>query len=235
LLVPGSLQIEAARTARTGESRTAWLSIVSFLDSGSNGGERDGFEQTSYHLHVRRDGEPAQWLLGVSLGSLAAVAARNYWGMPWHLSAMEFQTSYDSAADRYGEFSLHTQSQWASASWEISDTGDLISNDEFDCDFIPGSLFSSDSCHYFERRDGSPGYYRTRFSDLRLKRGIVTNAECDLLEELGLLTSDEIRRPAFAATQRSMACQMFSPGMIDGSRSPAYNYEIGAALPAFAS
>lgn len=231
-LAPDSFEIEESVV---NGRKTAWVSVVSFLDSGSrlNGG--GAFEQTCYCLHVRRDGVAAHWLLGISLGSLSAVASRNLWSLPWHLSAMEFQADYDSRGERYRNYRLQTQSQWTNASWEISDTGNSLATGQLKESLLPASLLSNTFSSFFERRDGSLGFYRTRYSDLKLAEGQLKHARCDLLEELGLLTGDEMMQPALAATQRIVPCQIYSPTIYGERDSPRRFFEIGQPLPAYAS
>jgi hypothetical protein len=210
-IAPSSLQVE--ETIRNGRE-ISWLSIVSFLDQGSR---RDGqvvSEQTNYRLHVLRNGKPAHLLLGISLGSLSLVARRNLWSTPWHLSAMEFHISYDRAEGRYRDYRLQTQSQWANASWEISDTGRSLLPHQFKALALPSSLSAQTLDHYFTRRDGSLGLYRARYHHVAFTSGRLKSAQSDILERLGLLRSDELARPALVAIQRQISCQIFSPTVL---------------------
>lgn len=210
-LVPRPLAIE---TTERGRGCDAWLSVVSFLDLGSRREGHRPFEQTNYRLHVMRDGQPGHWLLGISLGSLSGVGARNLWAMPWHLSAMEFQVSYDKAAGRYSDYRLQTQSQWANASWEIIDSGQSLQLDQAGSRELPSSLAASSLNHYFPRRDAAVGLYQTRYNSIAFTAAKLKHAQSDLIERLGLLTRDEMHRPQLVAVQHQATCQIFSPAII---------------------
>ncbi|MDQ3010023.1 MAG: DUF2071 domain-containing protein [Acidobacteriota bacterium] len=205
-LVPASLEVE--ETIVEG-SAMAWVSIESFLDQSAAG--HTAFEQTNYRLHVLRDGQPCHWLLGASLGSLAAVGARNLWPMPWHLSAMEFRVAYDKSKGRYREYNLQAQSQWANANWRIEDTGEWISLGKIKA--LPASLQNpSVTCH-FQRRDGVEGRQRMRLLNPAFTRGRVKSAQCDLLIRLGLLNRNQVERPWLVALQHNLSCQFDAPAL----------------------
>lgn len=213
-LIPDSFQVEETIVNRRA---MAWVSIESFFDQSAAG--QPAFEQTNYFLHVLRDGQAGRWLLGTSLGSLAAVGARNLWATPWHLSAMEFRVAYDRSKGRYREYSLQTQSQWVNSAWRISDTGQAIDPETFDQTNLPASVFGHDSTAYFARRDGSIGARRIVRFNFEFMRGEIKQAECDLLENLRLLTREELMRPALVALQHSARCQLFST-TVSGRRQP---------------
>ncbi len=217
-LLPRSF--EAAELTRR-RRQFALLSVMSFVDRGhqsaeaaSSGGHGltgfcGAFEQTNYCLHARRQGEPCDWLLGLSLGSLSAIAPRRLWPLPWHLSAMAVNVDYARAAKRYRTYRVQTQSQWANARWEMSDTGWPL-----DAACLAASGWSSslprERATYFTRRDGALGVYQTEFSPLTGTRAHLEFGQCDLLERLGLLTSEEASRPYLAALQPSFTCQIYS-------------------------
>jgi len=195
----------------------ALLSVMSFVDRGHHSasgsshallGFCGAFEQTNYCLHAQRHGEPCHWLLGISLGSLSAIAPRRLWALPWHLSAMSLNVSYAQAAGRYHSYRVQTQSQWANARWEICDTGRPFD----DACLAPSGWPSLPRrlTTYFTRRDGALGAYGTEFSPLAGTRAHLEFGQCDWLERLGLLTSKEILRPHLAALQPSLTCQIFS-------------------------
>ena len=168
------------------------LTIESFLDSG-----RTNFEQTNFRLHLSLHGRPCSWLLGTSLGSLSGVTARHLYPLPWHLSAMEFQVARDSTTDRYTKYRLRTQSQWASAEWDIADTGVLMRPE------TPLEI-----ADYFVRRDGAIGSYQTIHQSSLATRGQLKAGRCDLLNSLGLLSAAELLQPTSVMLQRSVACEI---------------------------
>jgi hypothetical protein len=172
--------------------QAAFLSITSYIDAGirlAGGGRRDAFEQTNYRLHFRESGN---WLIGTSLGSLTAVAQRHYWSRPWHLSAMEFQVSFDG--QHYRDYRLQTQSQWANSYWVIEDSGEMRDRDPIE----------SRTWDYYYRRDGHIGVSRTAYYDLYGTAGRLRAARCDLLTRLGLLTERELMCPAQVTLQSSV-------------------------------
>lgn len=205
-LAPASFQVE---TSFINGRPMAWVSVASLLDMGAQRAGCGVFEQTSYRLHVRRDGASAAWLLGLSLGSLAAVATRNLWAAPWHLSAMEFQIAYDKTARRYRHYQLQTQSQAINARWQFNDSGQLL-----DPAALPAPLQHPFATEYFRRRDGLLGWQRARLLNPRFTRGTVQAAHCDLLERLRLVRGDEFLRPQLVALQPSLACQLDAPSML---------------------
>ena len=204
-VMTGLLKTEESFVERITGSR---LSIVSFLDQGAWRGQ-GAFEQTSYLLHVVREGEPWHFLLGISVGALSAVAIRNLWPMPWHLSAMEFQVSYNSARSGYGLYRLRSQSQWANASWEIQDTGDSIHSDPAGVLPVVSSISAGVSRHHFPRRDGTLGLCKLRYRGLALTSGRLRQARSDVLERWGLIQRDELLRPSLVAMQHQASCQIF--------------------------
>jgi hypothetical protein len=183
----------------------AQVSVAAWLDQTGRG----QFEQTSYRLHVRRDGAPAHWLLGTSLGALTGVATRGWWNAPWHLGAMEFQVAYDQRARRYRNYQLQTQSHWANARWQLNDSGQLL-----DQAALPATWQHPLVTEYYARRDGSLGCQRTRLFNTLFTRGHVEAAQCDLLERLGVLRGDELIRPQLVALQHSLTCQLEAPTVI---------------------
>lgn len=189
--------------------RVAWISVISFLDGS---GERGSFEQTSYVMHGTRNGEPGNWVLGISLGSLGAVAARNLWPLPWHLSAMEIDASFHPMKGRYAEYGVRTQSEWANASWRIEDTGAPLRLEEMTA--LPMSLRRPLIHRYFTRRDGMQGGQRLQMSGQEFTRGTLRSAQCDLLERLGALTREELQRPFLIALCPAMKLQYGAPSVL---------------------
>ena len=174
------------------DGQTPFLTITSYIDSGirlAGGGWRDAFEQTNYRLHFR---ESSNWLIGTSLGSLTAVAQRHCWSRPWHLSAMEFQVSYDG--QRYRDYRLQTQSQWVNSYWVIEDSGEMRDRGPIE----------SRTIDYFQRRDGLLGVSRSAYYDLYGTAGKLRAARCDLLTRLGLLTERELMSPTLVTLQSSV-------------------------------
>ena len=216
-------------------NKVAWLSVVSSLDQGSQTVSRTAFEQTCYRLHVLHNGQPANLLFGISVGSLSAVATRNLWPMPWHLSAMEFQVSYDQTEGRYHDYRLQTQSQWANASWVIKDAGKSLLAEDLKFSSLPAFLSASTVNNYFIRRDGSMGLYKVRYHNLALTSGKLNSARSDMLGRLGLLSREEFKRPSLVAIQQRVSCQIFPPTILGESKSSIRRSETNLVRFAFAS
>ncbi|MFN0086315.1 MAG: hypothetical protein ACKVX9_13085 [Blastocatellia bacterium] len=216
-VAPPSFRLEeGAIHNRRRAQRAAWLSVISFLDRSE---DRESFEQTSYALHGTRNGEPGHWVLGISLGSLGAVATRNLWPLPWRLSAMEIDASYSPMKGRYAQYGLRTQSEWANAGWRIEDTGAPVRLEDMTA--LPMSLRLPSINRYFTRRDGRMGGQRLRMSEHDFTRGRLRSAECDLLERLGLLTREELQRPFLTALCPSMKLQYGAPSALGAHSAPA--------------
>jgi hypothetical protein len=206
-----------------GRRRFTLLSVISSLDQGPEtesavpGGrsyQPRAFEQTSYCLQVRRQGELGYWLLGSSLGSLQAVAPRRLWPQPWHLGAMKFHAAYDQRAGRYRAYRLQTQSRWANADWELGDTGEPW-DAQPDSRILHSLLPPLAPITYFLRRDGALGATQTQYDRINFTRGYLKRAACDLLERLGLLTAEELHRPSLVALQHRLACRTDAASITD--------------------
>jgi len=228
-LLPDSLQAEEAIV--NGRAM-AWVSVESFFDQSAAG--QPAFEQTDYVLYARHKGRVGFWLLGSSLGSLSAVGVRNLWPMPWHLGAMEIRVAYDQLHRRYHQYSLQTQSQWVSATWRISDTGCAIDPATAAEAGLPSSFFRHDVSTFFARRDGSVGARRAVRFNFGLTRGELKQAQCDLLERLGLLTREELMRPALVALQHSAVWKLF-PSTVWATVPAEQSFETDRPRLAYAS
>lgn len=229
-MIPDCLQLE--ETVINGQSM-AWVTVESFLDKSVLG--QTAFEQTDYRVQVIRDGQPCRWLLGTSLGSLSAVGVRNLWPMSWHLGAMEFQVSYQTSEGRYNQYNLQTQSQWANSSWLIEDSGMAIEQDQLSESDIPASVFSRHFTDLFSRRDGAIGARRSIHSNFEFTRAELKDARCDLLENLSLLSRQELMKPALVALQHRAARQIFSPTVLNEPQSKVNEPEYSFARLAYAS
>lgn len=199
-LLPFGLSL---RTTMTDGTERAWLSVLSFQDGGQlTGSSLSGsFECTSYRLHVEYGGKAAHYLLGCSVGSLSAVGVRNLWQMPWHLGAMELQASQDRRTGRYSDYRLNTQSQWDNASWSLSGGGVANASSSGSMVGVPSEIFATPMTSIYKRADGTLGQAGTSSSDLVLTRGRLKSAHSEYLERHGLLTNEEMQRPALVLIQ----------------------------------
>ncbi len=189
--------------------KVSLLTVSSFLDMGTKQNPRPAFEQTDYRLHVKHNGVAANYLLGSSVGSLSAIALRQSWQMPWHLGAMEFQLTYNLQEDRYANYRLSTQSQWANAYWEIADRGISVKND-LDSALL-GLVAQKAITDHFLRKDGSMGSRKLRFMHQHVTRGALINARCDFLQKMNLLNAQEVLNPLQVSIFRKVTCRFDMP------------------------
>ena len=215
-LIPANFELEEKKI--DGKPHT-WISVVSYLDFGNVNDGNGCFERTDYNLHIIHEGKPALYLLRSSLGSLSAVATRNLWPMPWNLGAMEFQISYDKSVGRYKTWRLQTQSESATASWEIEDSGSRLDMRDLRSS-LPASLLTASSESVFIRKDGNVGSYSTKYSGVSFTGGTIRTAQSDVLVSSGLLSKEELQRPAFVGLQNKVRCQIYTPVMLgsEGSK-----------------
>lgn len=189
--------------------KVSLLTVSSFLDLGAKNNPRPAFEQTDYRFHVKHNGVAANYLLGSSVGSLTAIASRQLWQMPWHLGAMEFQLTYNADEDRYADYRLSTQSQWANAYWQIADRGISIKNDLDSA--ILGLVAQAESTDHFLRKDRSMGSRKLRLMYQQVTRGALINARCDFLQKMNLLSAQEILKPLQVSIFRKVTCRFEMP------------------------
>jgi hypothetical protein len=203
-LLPHGLSL---RTTILAGVETAWLSVLSFQDRGqvASGGIAGSFECTSYRLHVDQGGKPAHFLLGISVGSLSAVGAKNLWQMPWHLGAMELQASQDRGNGRYTDYRLHTQSQWDNASWNLSGASDASDGLKGSASGVPTEIFTSPSTSVYKRSDGTLGQAEISVGDIVMTKGRLRSGHSEYLTRHGLLTDEEMQRPALVMVQAKSA------------------------------
>ena len=191
------------RTTILAGVETAWLSVLSFQDRGqvAASGLAGSFECTAYRLHVEQGGKPAHFLLGISVGSLSAVGARNLWQMPWHLGAMELQASQDRGNGRYTDYRLHTQSQWDIARWNLSGASDASDSVKGAVTGVPTEIFTSPSTSIYKRSDGTLGQAEISLGEIMMTKGRLRSAQSEYLTRHGLLTDEEMQRPALVMVQ----------------------------------
>ena len=177
----------------------AWVSVVSCIDRGLG-----GVESTTYRLHVTDGDLAAHVILGVSVGSLSSVGARNLWQMPWHLGAMELQAAYDTRQGCYTGYRLQTQSQWESACWEINDSGKMLTSETVDKLGIPVTVLSDQVRLLYSRPDHPEGYLSGMdivYGGWAMTSGELSTARSEFLERSGLLKREELKRPVLVGLQ----------------------------------
>ncbi len=114
---------------------------------------------------------------------------------------MELQASYDHKLGRYRNYRLHTQSQWDNARWELSDQGEAIEIDRLTERSLPLSILANRVQLLYRRTDNTPGCTDVSYGDWMLTRGGVIAARSEYLERSGLLSREELSRPALVGLQ----------------------------------
>jgi hypothetical protein len=192
-------------TVDTPDGRRGLVSAVSFVDVDFHFAgapfARFGFGQTNYRLYVRRrdTGEPCAWFFGTTLGSPVVHVARALWKIPWHEAEYRVETACTPGpVSRYTVFRTLARSDWATAYFDVEDTGEPLT-----LGAAPGFASYDDMflrlTHpvegYFRRLDGRLGTYRIWHErlDLRVARPRVVRVS--LFERLGLLTKEDMARP----------------------------------------
>lgn len=213
-LVPAGLFPET--TIVNGEEM-AWISVLSWQDRRAG-----GIEHTSYRLHVFNEGKASFLILGLSLGSLAAVGPNNLWQMPWHLGAMELQAAYDHQVGRYRDYRLQTQSQWDNACWDLKDLGEAIEVDD-DLNPAPHSITSTVLGHQvqllYRRADQTLGRTEIAYGDWMLTRGVIRSARSEYLERSGILSREELSHPVLVGLQPRSTATLSSWTVEKGAKS----------------
>lgn len=178
----------------------AWVSVISCVDRALGSAE-----STSYQLHITDGGRPARLILGVSIGSLSSVGARNLWQMPWHLGAMELRASFDTRQNRYTDYRLQTQSQWESACWDIADSGKVLDEESRREIGVPVEVLSEKVRLIYGRAGQAAD--RAAVMDITCADQVMTRAEIrtarsEFLEKSGLLTREELESPVMVGLQQ---------------------------------
>jgi hypothetical protein len=186
--------------------KVSLISVISHLDIGSPVPGASGFEQTSYRLATIYNGREAQWLLGLSIGSLSALPARGLWLAPANLGAMEFKTSYNAEQRRYQRYRLSTQSRWENADWVLAGNGASLDPNQLRS-FIDYENISD----YFIRRDGAVGARQIQYTNESFQQGKLVAARSDLLTRLGLLTPEALTRPLMVALGSRLVYRFDAP------------------------
>lgn len=213
-------------TSKVNGVEMAWISTISGIDGGLG-----GVESTTYRLHVVDGAMPAHLLLGVSIGSLSPVGARNLWQMPWHLGAMELQAAFDPRRGCYTSYRLQTQSQWENACWEINDTGNVVTRDDQESLGVPFSVLSEQVKLLYSRTD-QPGDI-TSGMDVVYGGGVMTlgeirTARSEFLERAGFLTREELANPSIVLLQQRATLQLAATSI--GRHTGLYNSGLGGGL-----
>lgn len=180
----------------------AWVSAVPFEDQDFCfvGAQRFKFRfgQTNYRTYVidRETGLRLVWFFGTSLDSWSVMVPRHLWKLPWHRGRIRFDCALDPGGNRYEQYRLTTQSNWAAVALELADSGQPVRELPGCNDLEAGLVILTHPLYgVFYRRDGSLGSYNIWHDRLRLSTGQCIQARFDLFDRLGLVPFREQHGP----------------------------------------
>lgn len=172
----------------------ALLSVVPFMDQDFRfvrfPWHKWRFGQTNYRVYVTdtATGEHAAWFIGTSLDSWTVSIPHHFWKLPWHRAKIDFDCTYDTAAQRYIDYRMQTTNSWADAQVELTDTGqpptELVGFDDLETGLV---ILTHPRTGFYHRRDGQLGSYHIWHDRLQTTTGKVKTARFALLEQLGLV------------------------------------------------
>jgi hypothetical protein len=186
-----------------GGERRALLSVVPFVDVDFHFVRlpwlRFRFAQTNHRVYVRdrRTGEHVAWFFGTTLGSRWVHVAQLLWRIPWHHARYRIDCDFDEHARRYRRFVYQIDSAWCAGRVDLEDTGEpapLVDG------FVTREEMTLVLTHpvegYFHRRDGRVGTYSVSHQVIPMNLARPRDLYFSMYERLGILSADEMQRPA---------------------------------------
>lgn len=178
------------------------ISVVPFIDVDFTSAvfpfPRFTMGQTNYRIYIidRATGERCVWFLGTTLDSWTLLVPRYLWQLPWHRGKVSFDCSFDESRGVYDRYSMQTESRWAAASVE------LTQSPEPKADF-PGFPDTESALVYlthplagfYYRRDGKLGTYKVWHDELKVRPATLRSANFKLLSRLGIVSDEEQLAP----------------------------------------
>ena len=172
------------------------------------------FGQTNYRTYVidRETGKRAVWFFGTTLDSCTVAVPRYWWRLPWHRGRIHFNCVYDTTAQRYTRYQMHTVSKWAPAELELADTGDWCVALDGVNDLESGLVtLTHPIIGVFYRRDGKLGSYQVWHDRLRCTVGRCLDARIALFDRLGLVSYEEQLSPHSVLIQHRTEFAIYLP------------------------
>lgn len=154
------------------------------------------FAQTNYRVYVidRQTQEPVVWFFGTTLGSPLVYAARTLWSIPWYYGRYNIDCHYQDG--RYTKFRYETRSAWASAEIDISVTGQSLTlQSGFENLDTMRLILTHPVTGFYYRLNGTLGSYSIWHKLMEMTLAQPNHLYFSLLERLGILTKDEMKRP----------------------------------------
>lgn len=154
--------------------------------------------QTNYRIYIidTVTQERCVWFLGTTLDSWTIVVPRYLWQLPWHTGKITFDCKLDQQTGIYKQYSMHTESAWASVNVELEQ------KQETECKFagFPDTetalvYLTHPLAGFYYRRDGKLGTYRVWHKQLQVKPAELVKADFGLLSKMQLVSLEEQQQP----------------------------------------
>jgi hypothetical protein len=165
------------------------------------------FAQTNYRVYVmdRATGQHVAWFFGTTLGSPIVYAARALWGIPWHYAryAVDCVRAGGTVGkpatannERYGRYTITTQSDWAAAEIDLHDTGQAITCQPGFGSMAEMQLILTHPVQgFYTRLNGRLGSYSVWHDLIPLTMAQPQHLYFSLYERLNLLSPTEMQQP----------------------------------------
>ena len=222
--LPARFEPDCIVTSDGGER--ALVSVVPFLDVDFHPAfcpwPKLTFGQTNYRAYVKdmEAGERVVWFFGTCLDSVTVNVPRHAWKLPWHRGRIRFDCSYSQTEQRYERYSMSTESAWAPAAVELTDSGRPIEALEGFPDLEHGLVVLTHPLRgFYHRRDGRLGSYHIWHDRLALTEGTSRRTRFPLLARLGLVSFEGQATPHSVLLQPETDFFIYlPPKVIEGTR-----------------
>jgi hypothetical protein len=196
----------------------ALLSVVPFVDVDFHFAKLPWltfrFAQTNHRVYVRdrKSGEHVAWFFGTTLGSRWVHLAQLLWRIPWHHARYAVDCDFDESARRYRRFRYDIDSTWCSARVDLTDTGRPATLlDGFAHEEEMTLVLTHPVAGFFHRRDGRVGTYSVWHEVIPMHVGEPRDLHFSLYERLGILSAEEMQRPASVLLSRRTVFTIHMP------------------------
>jgi hypothetical protein len=153
--------------------------------------------QTNYRVYVidQETQERCVWFIGTTLDSWTLIVPRYLWQLPWHAANFTFDCQLDHSG-LYTHYKMQTQSSWAAAELELSQSADDLWNFDGFPDLESYQVFLTHPlAGFYHRRDGKLGTYRVWHDRLQPKPAKLHHARFELLARMGLVSFEDQQKP----------------------------------------
>jgi len=194
-LFPSRFKLDTVKI--DGEEK-ALISVVTFIDVDFTSAvylfPKFTMGQTNYRIYIvdEETNERCVWFLGTTLDSWTLAVPRFLWNLPWYSGDVQFDCDFDESQQIYKKYKMNTDSKWAPANVEITQSkGVKIELAGFP-DTETGLVYLTHPlAGFYHRRDGKLGTYRVWHKQLEVSSANLKSASFGLLSRLGLVTQKE--------------------------------------------